>query len=242
MASASELLDLLGSPKDDSEGLLTKRILLLLESRVLLGEAAHWSLIDRVIDAYWINEHLHENDYLPFMLVNDIVRYWRIVLLNHESRLRKRERELCADSNIKPAERDARLLAERRHRSYRLRLPRCLTCFSALTYLLALTPSTPAHVSKADVRAMIELTPLERLRRLPQVAGRELPRVNALLDVYRCYLQRTNVSKAELLHQLEHDPKVQVEVPREGRRFTELTFELVQELGGGRPLHRHMLV
>lgn len=242
MARVGDLLDLLGSPRDDSEGLLTKRVLLLLESRVLLGEDAHRTLIDRVIHAYWINEHLHTNDYLPFMLVNDIVRYWRIVLLNHESRLRKLERKIQADTSIMPEEKDSRLLAERRYRSYKLRLPRCLTCFSALTYLLALTPRTPAHVSKDDVRRMIQLTPLDRLRRLPELAGCELPEVAQLLSVYRCYLQRTEVDKGILLERLQHDKTAQVEIPREGRMFTELMFRLVEKLGGGRPLHRHMLV
>jgi hypothetical protein len=242
MVSANQILDLLGSPRDDSEGVLTKRILLLLESRVLLGEAAHQILVDRVIDAYWTNERLHPRDYLPYMLVNDIVRYWRIVLLNHESKLRKHEIEIGRAGEISVAQRDAIMLAERRYRSYKLRLPRCLTCFSALTYFLALTPTEPAHVSKDDVRHMIKLTPVERLRQLPGMVGRDLPKVRELLDVYRCYLERTNVSKQQLTHQLLHDDQVQQDVPREGRKFTELMFQLVQELGGGRPLHRHMLV
>lgn len=242
MVSATQILDLLGSPSDDSEGVLTKRVLLLLESRVLLGEAAHQTLVDRVIEAYWTNERLHPRDYLPYMLVNDIVRYWRIVLLNHESRLRKREIEIDCAGEILAEERDAIMLAERRYRSYKLRLPRCLTCFSALTYFLALTLTEPAHVSKNDVRHMISLTPVERLRQLPDMVGRDLPEVRELLDVYRCYLERTNISKQHLMDQLRHDRQVQQDVPREGRKFTKLMFQLVQELGGGRPLHRHMLV
>lgn len=131
MVSATQVLDLLGSPMDDSEGVLTKRILMLLESRVLVGDIAHEALVDRVLDAYWTNEQLHPNDYLPYMLVNDIVRYWRIVLLNHESRLRKRKAELD-EQDIPGDEREAMMLAERRYRSYKLRLPRCLTCFSVI--------------------------------------------------------------------------------------------------------------
>lgn len=50
-------------------------------------------------------------------------RWWRIVLLNHESRLRKREHEM--EGPDKPE----RLLAERRYRSHKMRLARCLTCF-----------------------------------------------------------------------------------------------------------------
>jgi hypothetical protein len=60
--------------------------------------------------------------------------------------------------------------------------------------------------------------------------------------VYASYLQRTDTSKERLLRQLQDDAEVRAAVSSEGRRFTALMFTLVQELGGGRPLHRHMLV
>lgn len=222
--------------------MLTKRMLLLLESRVLLGESAYESFVSRVIDAYWRNSELHPNDYLPFVLVNDIVRYWRVVLLNHESRLRRKKGELEDQQAVSPAEKEAVLLAERRYKSYKLRLPRCLTCFSALTYLLAITQDDPAHVAKGQVREMVDLTPLERLGRLPVLAGRKLDVVDQILVVYGSYLDRTKDGKKALMANLQNDRAVQVEASREGRRFTRLMFQLVQELGGGRPLHRHMLV
>jgi hypothetical protein len=89
---------------------------------------------------------------------------------------------------------------------------------------------------------MIRLSPVERLRRLPELVGRDLELVDQLLSVYRSYLERTNVAKPQLLHQLQHDADVQHKVPSEGGQFTQLMFKLVQELGGGRPLHRTMLV
>ncbi|MEE9383633.1 MAG: nucleotidyltransferase domain-containing protein, partial [Nannocystaceae bacterium] len=87
--AASELIDRLGAPEDDTseDGVFTKRMLLLLESRVILGEPAYDQVIEKVIKAYWKNEELHRANYQPFVLVNDIVRWWRIVLLNHESRV-----------------------------------------------------------------------------------------------------------------------------------------------------------
>lgn len=243
MVEAASFLDLLGEPQDDYDGLLTKRMLLLLESRVLVGEPAHSSLIGRVVDAYWQNEDLHPNDYLPIVLVNDIVRYWRIVLLNHEWKLRKKDRELTDDAGLDRESARARLLAERRYRSYKLRFPRCLTCFSALTHLLALTPGEPAHVSKADVLEMIALTPIERLRRLPKLAAVNIgPRIDEMLSLYARYLERNSEGKDQLLDTLRRDPETQESISKDGRAFTTLMFGLVQELGGGRPLHRHMLV
>lgn len=238
--SADEVLDLLGEPGDDARGVLTKRMLLLLESRVLAGEAAYGAFIDRVIEAYWQNEERHPHDYLPFVLVNDIVRYWRILLLNHESRLRKKKHDL--DRSPPAGDAQQILLGERRYSSYKLRLPRCLTCFSALTYLLALTRREGAHVTKDHVRTMVGLTPLERLGRLSALAGREMGRVDRLLKVYRSYLERTHAGKQALLVRLREDRAVHEALSREGHEFTRTMFELVQELGEGRPLHRHMLV
>jgi len=242
MEKAADFLDLLGEPRDDESGVLTKRMLLLLESRVLVGGVAYQALLNEVIDAYWQNEDLHPDDYLPIVLVNDIVRYWRIVLLNHESRLRAKGKKFASDALVAPEDEEALLLAERRYRSYKLRLPRCLTCFSALTYLLALTPSEPAHVSKDDVRTMIGLPPIERLRRLPEMVERDLEQVDSLLSLYSTYLERTDEGKQHLVEQLIRDSATQTSVSREGRDFTKHMFDLVQDLGGGRTLHRHMLV
>lgn len=244
MVDAKKILDRLGAPNDDDDpdGVFTKRILLMLESRVLAGEPAHDRLLSKVLDAYWQNETLHTDDYLPVVLVNDIVRYWRIVLLNHESRLRARKEELQLELDTTGDQLEVRLMAERRYSSYKLRLPRCLSCFSALTYLLALTPTEPAHVTKEQVREMIALPPVERLRRLPDLVDHPIELVDQLLSVYGSYLEQNNVDKRVLVPQLQHDEALQRKMSQEGGQFTQLMFKLVQELGGGRPLHRHMVV
>jgi len=235
LVNAQKMLDLLGSPDDDDidTQIFTKRMLLILESQVLVGKSAYDATIDKVIDAYWQNEQLHADDYLPFVLVNDIIRYWRIVLLNHEWKLRGKQMS------------EDRLLAERRYRSLKLRFPRCLSCFSALTYLLALTPKEPAHVSKENVRQMIDMPPLDRLRgltKLPDVSPKAGPLVDNLLSLYSEYLEHNNRGKEALVEQLENDLDFPRSLSEDGQQFTKLMFELVQELGGGRPLHRHMVV
>lgn len=50
--TVDELVDMIGSPDDDARNTLTARLLLLLESRPLTGEAAHRAAVDRVIAAY----------------------------------------------------------------------------------------------------------------------------------------------------------------------------------------------
>ncbi len=243
VVSAEHLCDRLGSQEDDGDSqLLTKRMLLLLESRPLVGEAAYARLLRQVVNTYWRNSELHPDDYLPLVLVNDIVRYWRIVLLNHESKLSKRQRQLRERADLNDAERRAELLGLRRYGSYKLRFARCITCFSALTYLLALTQEEPGNVSKAQVLEMIASTPIERLKALASLAGRPLPQVDEMLELYAGYLRETDAPKAEVVARLVRDDLFQRQLADAGERFTQLVFELVQELGGGRPLHRHMVV
>lgn len=241
---ASQLIDRLGAPEDDTreDGVFTKRMLLLLESRVMVGETAYRAVLREVTSAYWQNSDIHQRDYQPFVLVNDIVRWWRIVLLNHESRLRRQARELEGDPTLTDGQRASLLLASRRYRSYKMRLARCLTCFSALTYLLALTPSDDAHVTKDDIYAMVELTPLERLAALEHVAGASLKPVQELRAIYATFLARMDCGKNALVERLRTDAQLAKAFSEEGGRFTELMFELVRHLGGGRRLHRHMLV
>jgi hypothetical protein len=115
----------MGTPQDDPVNTFTARMLLLLESRHVAGEGAYQRLLEDVVHAYWRNQPEHEDDYLPIIMVNDIVRYWRIVLLNYE-----------ATNTAQMDETESQ--ADRRLRSYKLRFSRCLTCYSALTNLLAL--------------------------------------------------------------------------------------------------------
>jgi len=62
-------------------------MLLVLESRLLFIDDTYDALIDNTVEAYCRNYELHPTDYLPIVVVNDIVRYCRVVLLNGESKL-----------------------------------------------------------------------------------------------------------------------------------------------------------
>lgn len=238
LVSADSLFLNFGSPEDDGTGAFTKRVLLVLESKALVNTELYDSLITRAINIYWKNEDEHPRDYLPLVLVNDIVRYWRTLLLNHESRLerQRRKRKLTSEGE----------LAWRRYRSYKLRVPLCLTCFSTLTYLLALARDEGAHISKEEAGAMIALTPIERLRATKnrfQSTSDPYDLITQLEDLYGGYLSQTSRSTGkDLLLALESDTALQQEISTSGARFTRLTFELVQTLGAGSMLHRYIVV
>jgi len=234
--TAASLVGHLGDPSDDSSGAMTKRILLLLESQPLVHPEAYNRLIAACVDAYWKNEHGHEHNYLPIVLVNDIVRYWRTVLLNHESRIGVK---LAKDVAGKTEDE----VALRRYSSFKLRIPRCLSCFSALLYLLRLTDRDDRGVTRDQVVAMVRQTPLERLECLRGFSTSVDRGIQTAKERYLEYLEIANAGKPELLRQLaKSDGPLAHRVSTCGNAFTEAIFQLVQEVGGGRPLHRAIVV
>jgi hypothetical protein len=234
--TAKRFVELLGSVADDTENTFTARMLLLLESRLVLGSVAYDRIIESVIDAYWRNAAGHPNDYQPIVLLNDIVRYWRILLLNYEA---KNVSQQAQPQTV--AERDAK----RRLRGYKLRFSRCLICYSALAYLLALTNGAPApHVAQKDVRALVALSPLERLLWVREHASAvegvgDL--VDRLLESYLDFMTLADQGKEALEKQFRLT-SFRSERSREGMEFGERMFKLVTLLGRDNPLFRWLVV
>ena len=71
------LIKTLGKPEDDARNTFTARLLLLLESKHLLGKSIYDQMIKDVIDAYWLEFDDHKHDFVPAFLTNDILRLWR---------------------------------------------------------------------------------------------------------------------------------------------------------------------
>lgn len=231
MHTATSLCEEMGTPRDDAGNTFTARMLLLLESKPLLGEKAYDKLLRRVVSRYWQNFEGNEESYQPFVLVNDIVRYWRMLLLNYVAKNFEKEKELAHDD----------IRAERRLRSYKLRFSRCLTCFSALVALLDRT--APRAVTQDQVFGIIKQSPIERLRSLSKTAEIE-GRVTRLLMLYEGFLKITDAPKSELLPRFK-ERVFASERADEGREFGDEMFELLLTLGRekrGRELFRHMVV
>lgn len=233
MHTAERLVDNIGKPADDAENTFTARMLLLLESRPLAGETAYEAALGDVIGAYWKNAEYHPNDYLPIVLVNDIVRYWRILLLNYESKNTERLREL-------PQE---RVKADLRLRSYKLRFSRCMTCYSFLLALLS-TSKKRGHVGSSDVRAIVAETPTDRLSRV-RTDGADDARTRTLVNelelAYADFLERTAHGK-DTLDERFSDPAYRRARLAEGDAFGDKVFELVAHLGRDNRLYRYMVV
>ncbi|MCC6873209.1 MAG: hypothetical protein IT378_02780 [Sandaracinaceae bacterium] len=220
MHEAEELVAKMGTPEDDTSNSFTARMLLLLESRTLLRGAAYQKLVKRVIGAYWKHQAGHEHDYLPMLLINDIVRYWRILLLNYAAKN-------TSDATKSRKNRD--LEADRRLRSYKLRFARCLTCYSALALVMARYIEA-GRVTTHDALQLVEMAPLKRLQEVASLLPTTKRRVGALQSLYAKFLRQTDASKDDLRARFTRDD-YRASRASEGRAFGDGVFDLITQMG-----------
>jgi hypothetical protein len=91
----------------DTNANLTRRMLLLLESRAIAGRAAHAECFQRVLNAY-LGYGLR--DYRPpRFLLNDLIRYWRTICVDFEGKRRE-----AGGDDPKYASRNAKLRTSRK--------------------------------------------------------------------------------------------------------------------------------
>lgn len=140
----------LGSNEDDSRNTLTGRMLMLLESKPLIGSATYRKAIELVIEKYFRDYAGHENEFVPSFLFNDIIRMWRTFCVNYEFHRKE------GDSRNKI-------------KNLKLKFSRMLTCYSGIVYLMAVY-ARDDRVQPDDVRAMISISPTERLEAITAVS------------------------------------------------------------------------
>ena len=176
----------LGSPDDDSKNTFTGRLLMLLESRPLMGDEFYDRALMEVISAYFIDYEGNEENFVPAFLINDIMRMWRTFCVNYEFYRTKG----TVKSKIK---------------NLKLKHSRMLTCYSAIIYLLAFF-SQHGTVRPEDVRQMADITPLGRLEAISQNVFWESGEVHTdlraaaenALRLYSEFLQLVHKGKAHL--------------------------------------------
>ncbi len=225
--TVGELVDTLGKPQDDASNTFTARLLLLLESFPLLGEAAYRKITNDVISAYWKDYQDHKNDFMPAFLANDILRMWRTFCVNYE-----------AFTQSEPPERKAK----RKLKNFKLKHSRLLTCYSALLHLLALY-SKNGTVSPTDTVNMIQLTPTQRLEWLtsqPELVDVH-PKIEDLIKCYEEFLELTDASEEELVKRFL-DKQQSRKYFQSAYRFGDLVFEVLDAIGKRNRFHRLLVV
>lgn len=218
-----ELVKNLGTRDDDSTNTFTARLLLLLESRPLVGHAVYEAVVRRVIERYWRNYKGHEQRFIPAYLVNDVLRLWRTFCVNYE-----------ATTEEKPEEKRAK----RQLKNYKLRHSRLLTCYSGLAYLLGVFEKNgTVHVE--DAIAMVQASPTERLEWLAGQVPDAGAEVSAVLELYGAFLQRTAALEEDLIGRLVRGERLSgLDQPR----FGDAMFRLLRKIGDDSLLYRMMVV
>jgi len=223
----SKLLETLGRPDDDSSNTFTARLLLLLESRPLLGEDLFDHVVDQVIEKYWRDFEDHSHSFMPAFLANDILRLWRTFCVNYEAR-----------TTTDPPEKKAK----RKLKNYKLKHSRLLTCFSALAYLLVIH-ARAGTVSKSDAKSMVSLSPTQRIEWiLQQPEGTSVTTTTAeILRIYERFLETTAGPEDELVRRFM-DPTDARQMVDEASELGKAMYELLATLGNGSALYRLLVV
>ncbi len=225
--TVQELVGTLGTRDDDAKNTFTARLLLLLESSALLGQAAYREVTDDVISAYWRDYQDHKSDFIPAFLANDILRMWRTFCVNYE-----------AQTASEPPEKKAK----RKLKNYKLKHSRLLTCYSALLYLLSVF--SKAHtVSPTDAIQMVSLTPTQRLEwiLLQSELADAHEKTRQIIAQYEQFLTQTAIPERELIDRFL-DKDTTRRYFQSAYNFGDSVFELLDVIGKKNRFYRLLVV
>jgi hypothetical protein len=205
----------------------TARLLLLLESRPLVGDAAYNRFVEAVVDAYWRDYKDHQTEFMPAFLANDILRMWRTFCVNYEARTRTAPKKEKVKRKVK---------------NYKLKHSRLLTCYSALLYLAALY-SANRTVSPQDAMGMIRKTPTQRIEWLlgEGHASKAYPKLKNILARYEDFLISTDMPEVELLEQFAIDRNSKSYL-NSAYEFGDEVFGALEIIGARSQFHRLLVV
>ncbi len=204
-----DMVGKLGGSEDDYANLFTARLLLLLESQPVYGDAAYERVVREVIDTYFRDYPDHGESFRPLFLINDILRFWKTLCLNYEH---KRNR---------PADDEDRRMKSHL-KNFKLKFSRLTTCFSGVLPLLQQGSSVLNPDAAYD---LLKPPPLERLRRLSAERGS----IEQLLEDYAWFLERTGRSEDEVLEWFR-DPGVRGRAFQRARAYGDTMFQVLRQV------------
>lgn len=245
MHTSTDFVERLGEPRDDTENTFTARMLLVLESKPIIGEVVYDAVIQSAISAYWTNLQYHPDDYLPFCLANDIVRYWRNLLLNYEHKTARKQRELdrkrdTLSNEVFLAEQQ-KLDADKWLRSCKLRYVRCLTCYGTIAWLLGEAGKT-GNITQEVFLGATKMTPLERLGTASVAGGQDTHAKYLELErAYATFLEATDMVKTDLLTQFANRGFRRTMMDA-AESFGNRLFDVLQILGHDQRLYRYIVI
>ena len=172
-----DIISTTGTDIEDSENLFTTRLLLLLESKWLCGEAVHKKAISDVLEMYF-RDGRGRKDFRSVFLLNDILRYWRTLCLNYEKN-RHQPNKPWWKKNLN------------------LKFPRKLTIYSTVLAIIAKEMKTAL-----EFEVIANLTPQERLAYALDLIGDNsfLNNYKKTLDNYEDFLAAKSHAEIDVNH------------------------------------------
>ena len=176
-----QILEHLGSPKDDHENYFTVRMLLLLESKCLFGDGIYDNIVKEIVNSYFKDFPDHETTFQPIFLLNDICRFWKTLLMNYEYK------RLGKDNTEEEK-------TKQKVKNFKLKFSRMTTCFATIASIC----SYSIPVTQEQVIEQTRLTPRERLEAIPARVPDTENAVQDVLDHYAFFLEKTGLPTVEL--------------------------------------------
>lgn len=176
-----QILKHMGSSTDDYENYFTLRMLLLLESKCLFGNALYDEITKAIVNSYFIDYPDHEQTFQPIFLLNDICRFWKTLLMNYEHK-----RIGAVDDEVKKT--------KQKVRNFKLKFSRMTTCFATIASICSYT----IPITQEQVIEQTHLTPRQRLESIPTRMPKAEDTVQGVLNRYASFLDKTGLSTEEL--------------------------------------------
>ena len=177
---------------DDNSSALTKRLLVLTESRCAGGKLPLHDIRAKLLDAYAGSERTSGKHVLS--LCNDIGRYYRTLCIEYKAKVDVDEKDWCT-------------------RNLKLRHSRKFWYFSSMMSIAALANTHPdgREKYKAGLLRAFALSPTLRL--VNSVSDEHKPLVGKILDRFAYFLQfMSDNSRRKALSQIDHDARYEIDL------------------------------
>lgn len=213
----------LGSATDDSANHFTARMLLLLESHCLSGEAQYQTAKSTLLELYFRDYDGHAPEFLPVFLINDILRYWRTLCLNFEYSRVQREEKLRLKNRHVPDTEVAKIASSKaKLKNFKLKFSRILTCFSMIAPLVSL----PGPVNQALVLQISNMRLFERLDEVNRVTQKGTTELVTLKSEYDWFLSVSALSETDLENWVSKTENW-IEIREHASRFREALIAMI---------------
>ncbi len=175
------------------------------------------------------------------LLLNDICRFWKTLLLNYENKRRFKSAEAAKDpQNNKLSSEQEEAKIKQKVRNFKLKYSRMTTCFATIAALAS-------QDGKIDAGSVLELTkrsPYERLALIPERMPIATGVISDILDSYAWFLNQTGLRTATLDKKFSNE-KQREEMFARAKEYGDLMFQLLSLIDVQRPdlkLFRNLVI